>query len=344
METKPFSFAGFSAQIPSDWDVSTIKIEEDETVIGIRDLVKGRLEVTWQSAGWKKVKEEARKKNRSPEKKLLDPESVAKNYHEKAMKKVKGLVFLDEVRKEKVNGHAAVISEWTQGDEEGYEAIWYCGVSDRYYYLRYVDGDNSDTFEQILKSVVCHSSLSYTKWQYLGLDLRLPNDYHITEQKAEVGKITVVFTGHWPERQRKKGAISWLRPQPLPEPRRFIVTRWNMIRYGNNELKSWCQNQAVSLIKKYVGESRKVSEGNAVVNGHQAVFQVYSIGGGLLRKPSGYSVVYAWICPQSKSAYLAVNPLVQGAKLDIPEEQIAKGMDYVRCHVEPLASTESGEG
>ncbi len=333
MEVKPFSFAGFSMSIPREWDVSTIKITKEGTTIGIQDLERGRLEINWQVAGWKKAKDQARRTRKPLDKKLLEPEEVAEKYHRDVRKKLKDLEYDDEMTQDKVDGHRAVISRWEEAGQTGYEAIWYCGVSDRYYYLRYVDGQGPELFKALLGSVVCHSSLPTVKWQYLGLDLELPKDYTIDEQKAEVGKLTVVFYGHWELPGRKRSLASWLRPPPLPPPRVLVVSRWNLLRYGNSKLEDWTEEQATSLIKKYVGSCRKEPrEGEVQVNGHRAWFTVFSHGGGLIKKPSIYFSVYGWVCDASETAYILINPLPLGERWgDLAGEPIPPP-DYVHCH------------
>jgi len=322
--------------LPSDWEVSAIRMSNQEVVLGIQDLEKARLEIRWQEAGWKKAKDEARKTGRPLTKRLLEPEEVAENYHKQLKKKAKGMDFEEGVAEEKVDGHQAYVSKWYDETGKGYEAIWYCGVSDRYYYLRYADGEDYSAFKSLLATVTCHTSLNTLKWQYLGLNLELPRDYALDSQKAEVGKLTLVFLGHWPLPNRKKSSLSWLRPPPLPQVRKLILSRWNAIRFGNAQLDSWTKDESEKLIKKYIGSTRvEMGPMGLEVNGHAGKFVLFSIGGGLLRKPSAYLASYGWFCDASNSAFLLVTPLPMGVnwkeKIRL-ENAPPSPPEYVKCH------------
>ncbi|MFQ1020745.1 hypothetical protein [Tardisphaera saccharovorans] len=333
MELKNLSFGGFSVDIPSEWEVSAIRISNNETVLGIQDLEKARLEVRWQEANWKKTKEEARARGKALTKKLLEPEEVAENYHKEIKKKIKDMEFDEGISHERIGGHSAVISKWYGGGLRGYDAIWYCGTSDRYYYLRYTDGDDYGAFKSILSSVSCHSSLSTLTWRYLGLDLQLPRDYRLDVQKAEVGRLIAVFLGHWEIEGKKRGTLSWLRPPPLPPVRKLIIEKVNLIRFGNSDLASWTAQEAATLTGKYVGSARvRFGPVEVNVNGHEGYLVLLSVGGGLLRGMPQYLSAYGWKCAQSSSAYVLVVPLSLREDWRKKVNDLTSPPNYVRCH------------
>ncbi len=333
MEVKNFSFGGFSVDIPRDWEVSVIRITNDETVLGIQDLEKGRLEVRWQEAKWKKTKEEARARGKPLTKKLLEPEEVATNYHRELKKKVKSIEFDEAVAHEKIGGHTSVISKWYDAESKGYDAVWYCGTSDRYYYIRYTDGDDYGAFKSLINSISCHTSLTMLRWRYLGLDLQLPRDYRLDVQKAEVGKLTAVFIGRWETEQKKKAALSWLRPPPLPMPRKLIVEKLNLVRFGGSDLASWTAQEAAALIGKYVGSARlRLGPTSTKVNDHDGFFALLSVGGGFMRGMPQYFSAYGWKCPPTNSLYMLIVPLPLKTDWQAKSDNLLAAPDYVSCH------------
>lgn len=334
VDNKILAFGGFSASIPGDWELSGIRLENEETVLTVQDLKSGRLEVRWRNAGWKKAKEEARRTGKSLNKTLMEPEEVSQKFHEVMRKKNKGLEVDENINKTKVDGHKAVISSWNDENGTGYDAIWYCGVSDRYYYLRYVNAEKEkNTFENILNSISCHSSLSYTKWQYLDLNLELPRDYYLLTQKAVVGSIVAVFRGRWATQTKKRGVTSYFRPPPLPPPRRLIVGRWNLIKLGKIDQSKWIKKESEGLMSKYVGKGRlEFKQGDTSINGHPGLFSMYSVGGGMLRHPSAYYAVYGWACEQSGSLYILINPLDPDKDWKKLVNSPIEPPNYVKCH------------
>ena len=112
MGTKNFSFGQFSIDVPSDWEVSSIKMSDNETTIGISDLVKVRLEIHWQEAKWKQLKKEAKLKGKPLNKDLLTPEEVAESYHESVRKKDKNADFDEQLKRETVEGHPEMALPW----------------------------------------------------------------------------------------------------------------------------------------------------------------------------------------------------------------------------------------
>jgi len=334
VDSKTLAFGGFSVSIPKDWELSGIRLENEETVLTVQDLKSGRLEVRWRDAGWKKAKEEARRTGKPLNKTLMEPEEVSQKFHETMKKKNKGLEIDENTTKTKVDSHKAIVSSWSDENGTGYDAIWYCGVSDRYYYLRYVNSEGEkNIFEDILNSISCHSSLPYTKWQYLDLNLELPRDYSLLTQKAVVGSIIAVFRGRWGTQTKKRGVVSYFRPPPLPPPRRLIVGRWNLIKLGKIEQGKWFRKESESLMGKYVGKGKlEFKQAAITINGHPGFFSLYSVGGGILRHPSAYYAAYAWTCEESNSLYILINPLEPGTDW---KKQITSPLEppnYVQCH------------
>jgi len=308
-------------------------MSDNETTIGISDLVKVRLEIHWQEAKWKQLKKEAKLKGKPLNKDLLTPEEVAESYHESVRKKDKNADFDEQLKRETVEGHPAVTDKWYWGSSTGYEAIWYCGVSDRYYMLRYADGEDYASFKSLLSTVVCHSSLVMLRWRYLGLDLQLPRDYYPYRQKAEVGKLSIVFVGQWKPEQKARRTLSWIRPPPLPHPRRLIVERVNTIRMGNLDVKSWMVEDSYNLMRKYVGNPKiRYGPKGVKVNGHDGYYALLSVGGGLFGHSKSYYSLYGWSCPQTSSAYILINPLPPGKDWYKETKGPQDPPDYVTCH------------
>jgi len=329
VETKPISYAGFSVLVPTDWDVGAIRLEQGMTMLGIQDAEKNRIEVRWEKAGLKKARQEARRKGKPMEKRLLRPDEVSEKFHQEAKKKIKGLDVQEGVAEEKIGGHTAAISSWSDSQGSGYDAVWFCGNTDRYYYLHFVGAE--EQFKSIIKGITCHTSLPYYRWQYLGLNLSLPKDFELVSQKAEVGRLIAVFRGYW-EPQKKKGPSSFLRPAPLPEPRRLLVERYNLTRLSDADPAPWARKEINSLGHKYLGGIKfEKREEDQAVNGHRASALLFSQGGGLFRKPSAFYLACSWTCPESNSAYLLVVPLKPHHDYR-QDEKLPTCPQYVSCH------------
>ncbi|WP_449462644.1 hypothetical protein PQ610_00795 [Tardisphaera miroshnichenkoae] len=332
---KTLALAGFSMQVPDEWDLAAIKMDREETLLSIQDLKSVRLEIRWQDVGWKKAKEESRKTGKQLTKKLLDPDEAIEVFHKKLKKNNKALDFEGETEKIKVDGHTGVASSWTDGSHEGYDVMWYCGVTDRYYYLTYMKTDPDESFEafsKLLSGINCHAIFENVKWQYLGLNLSIPRGMSLLDQRAEVGKITLFFRGYWPLPSSRRRVMSFLRPPPMPQSRALIISRWNLLRLKDNDIAAWSIKEATSLIKRYIGNPHAMEKPEkAMVNGHDALRMIYSVKMGLLRPRRRYFSIYAWECPPSSSAYLLVN--------ELPEKASAAGLGsapepppYVSCH------------
>ena len=311
-KSKTFSFWGFAAEVPANWDLSALAINGRDALFAIGDGERNRLEVRWRTEN---------------EKEHLSVEDISRRFHEASRKRLKSLEINEGAFYATVDDNQALVSPWTYQNDRGYDVVWHCAEWRRFYVMRYLLGNELE-FKQILASVRCREVPELIRWKYLGLDLEIPKDYEIIYQRVDLGEITAVFSSSW-ESDGNRG------PAIFKTPKRLVIKR--APAREPEELEGWLTTEAKQLIKKFIGAAR--SEGTpseTEFNGHRALSLDFVAKASFLSTGARYSAI-SWVCDLSDSTYLLIRPV---GLIGERKPQEVEG-DKLRIHCHPERGTTS---
>jgi hypothetical protein len=208
--TQLLGWQGLSATIPQSWNLVSFGGDFSKGTFRLADDDGLRLEVLWE-----------RPKNTPDVSRSVELllKGIAKDAKKQKyfFKEVESPKLVPRSRKEHANKEQLANFGW-QGDarqtaSHGFGAAWFCPVSNRVVVAHAVglENDNPEKTRrmaaEVLSSFQSHGTGGWQTWSAFGLQLEMPEEFHLTTAKMQTGRLEF----DW-ERVRAHESLSFLSP------------------------------------------------------------------------------------------------------------------------------------
>lgn len=255
-----------------------------------------------------------------PPKQKPDLKSILEKMLKETAKQAKkaGAAFDSSLKSEKVEGERTSLSfSWT-GAGRGQGKIWCCSVCNRIVVAQVVGLSPKDqsamnaVASQLFATLYDHGIEGWDRWALYDLQVEVPDDFRLEEQKLLSGYLHLVFT---------RGA------------ERIVVDRWGLANMTLKKftLEEWLRNHARVNPKRMTKDEQVMGDGHVGVHLAGPLPLLERLRGmrALPRRMAQRYEGGVWLCPETNRIY-AVQTLHNSRTTDL-WEQVARRS---RCHIE----------